>query len=104
MKTIIRLSLCITLFPSLLTAWTLEQKDFSKQFGTFRGTIVISKDSSEQCIVHNKKRAATRLTPCSTFKIPNSIIALETGVIADVDSVYEWDTIRYPAQDWWFPQ
>ena len=46
-------------------------------------------------------RCAERFSPCSTFKIPNSIIGLETGVVRDADTVIPWDQQKYPKQDWW---
>jgi len=36
-----------------------------------------------------------RLTPASTFKIPNSLIGLETGVIRDEHFVIPWDSTVY---------
>lgn len=42
-----------------------------------------------------------RHTPWSTFKIPNLIIALETGIAASVDAEREWDTARRPAARFW---
>lgn len=35
----------------------------------------------------NEKRCAQRFSPCSTFKIPNSLIGLEAGVVDDIDSM-----------------
>lgn len=32
-----------------------------------------------------------RTTPASTFKIPHSLIALDTGVVTDVDAKVKWD-------------
>lgn len=43
----------------------------------------------------------TRYTPWSTFKIPNSLIALETGVVGSVDVQRTWDPTRRPAEDYW---
>jgi beta-lactamase class D len=37
------------------------------------------------------ERCAERLPPCSTFKVPNSLIGLETGVIPDAEFVVPWD-------------
>jgi beta-lactamase class D len=34
---------------------------------------------------------AEPLAPCSTFKIPNALIGLQTGVLADGDATYAWD-------------
>lgn len=35
-----------------------------------------------------------RHEPCSTFKIPNALIALEEGVIAGPDEVLRWDGVK----------
>jgi beta-lactamase class D len=43
---------------------------------------------------------AERLSPCSTFKIPNSLIGLETGVIADADFVLPWDGVERDRAEW----
>jgi bla regulator protein BlaR1 len=32
-----------------------------------------------------------RASPCSTFKIPNALVALETGVVPDADTTVAWD-------------
>jgi beta-lactamase class D len=39
-------------------------------------------------------RAAVRFLPASTFKIPNSLIALEVGAVASVDTVLKWDGVK----------
>lgn len=46
---------------------------------------------TKQGLVHDREAAATGFLPASTFKIPNSIIALETGVVEDADYVIPWD-------------
>jgi beta-lactamase class D len=38
--------------------------------------------------------------PASTFKIANTIIGLETGVVSDADSVLPWDGKEYQNPDW----
>jgi beta-lactamase class D len=47
------------------------------------------------------ERADERYTPYSTFKIPNLLIALETGVARSVNDVRQRDPERRPAQPWW---
>jgi beta-lactamase class D len=44
--------------------------------------------------------AGARKSPCSTFKIPNSFIGLETGVIPDTSFVLKWDGVRRPREEW----
>jgi beta-lactamase class D len=43
---------------------------------------------------------AERVSPCSTFKIPNSLIGLETGVIADEGTVLKWDGVKRSRPEW----
>jgi beta-lactamase class D len=44
----------------------------------------------------NPGGCATRHSPFSTFKIPSSLIALETGVVKDPGERWRWDADRYP--------
>ncbi|MEM8559738.1 MAG: penicillin-binding transpeptidase domain-containing protein [Bacteroidota bacterium] len=50
--------------------------------------------------VHNPERAETRYLPASTFKIPNSLFALESGVVADTNEVFVWDGVERFASAW----
>ncbi len=43
---------------------------------------------------------AERVSPCSTFKIPNSLIGLETGVLADENAVLPWDGVKRSREEW----
>jgi len=40
------------------------------------------------------------VTPASTFKIPHSMIALETGLVEGPDTVLPWDHQEYTNPDW----
>jgi beta-lactamase class D len=50
--------------------------------------------------VVNPDRAAARYVPASTFKIPNTIIGLETGVIPDERFTLRWDGVQRSVPDW----
>jgi beta-lactamase class D len=67
------------------------------------GTIVIYDRKNNRYLRHNEKRAAVRYTPASTFKIPNALIALETGAIQDSETKINWDRAKYPDQGWTEP-
>jgi beta-lactamase class D len=41
--------------------------------------------------VYNPERAAERFAAASTFKIPNTLIALDAGVVTSRDSTFTWD-------------
>jgi len=38
--------------------------------------------------------------PASTFKIPNSMIGLETSVVEDSETRFPWDGKQYPVPEW----
>lgn len=50
--------------------------------------------------VYNMALDTMRLTPASTFKIPNSLIALQTGVAVNDSMVIKWDGIKRWNADW----
>jgi beta-lactamase class D len=49
---------------------------------------------------HNPDRAAERRTPASTFKIFNSLAALDAGAVADEHEVVEWDGVERRFTSW----
>lgn len=51
------------------------------------GTFVVLDAQTGISSVHNAKRAAIRYIPASTFKIPNTLLGLETGAVSSVDEV-----------------
>ncbi|MEO3785675.1 class D beta-lactamase [Actinocorallia sp. B10E7] len=63
------------------------------------GTFVLLDVEQKRTTVVDLARAEQRLIPASTFKIPHSLIALETGVVADENEV-----IPYGGQPQPFPQ
>src|SRR5438046_4315806 len=77
--------------------------DLAKRFfdlGTV-GTFVGYKVDDYLIIASDKVRSGEGKLPASTFKIPNSLIALETGVVADPDKdVFEWDGIKRDIAAW----
>ncbi len=48
-------------------------------------------------------RASDRHPPFSSFKIPNFLIALETGVVSGIDETIPYSPERRPEQSWWPP-
>ncbi|MDX1421480.1 MAG: penicillin-binding transpeptidase domain-containing protein [Rubricoccaceae bacterium] len=59
-----------------------------------RGTLVVLDVQTGQNHVFNPERAAERFVPASTFKVYNSLVALDTGAAPDVDSVFAWDGVE----------
>lgn len=51
-------------------------------------------------LVYNEALAETRQSPYSTFKILNSLIALEEGIITPTDSTRPWDGVERKRKEW----
>lgn len=79
------------------------RSDLAKRFtaeGTV-GTFVGYKVDDYLIIASDKNRSGEAMLPASTFKIPNSLIALETGVVADTDKeVFKWDGVKRSIENW----
>ena len=65
------------------------QRIFEKY--NINGTIVVCNISSDECKVYNKHRSDSAYLPASTFKILNSMIALQTGSIKNVNDTIKWN-------------
>lgn len=55
------------------------------------GVILVFDSKNEKFYSNNFERAKEGHLPASTFKIANSIIGLETGVIKDENFIFKWD-------------
>ncbi len=72
-------------------------------FAGSRATLVVVHGRTGREVRWNRERSRRRFTPFSTFKVPNSLIALETGVLSGPDHLIRWDSIRDPRQGGGFP-
>jgi beta-lactamase class D OXA-50 len=52
-----------------------------------QGTFALLDPATDTVIVSNEARAKQRFTPASTFKIANSLLGLDTGVVESVEEV-----------------
>lgn len=64
------------------------------------GTLVIESTKTGQRFVHNDARSQQAFIAASTFKVLNTLIALEEGVIAGADSSIRWDGTQYEIAAW----
>lgn len=70
-------------------------------FAGREGSLVIIDCASGATTTFGPRVAAERIAPCSTFKIWNALIGLETGIISTPDQpFYEWDGQARPIADW----
>lgn len=64
------------------------------------GTMVVASLSGEETFIHDDRRAAQRFSPASTFKILNTLIALEEGATSGQGEVLRWDGQVHEIADW----
>lgn len=55
------------------------------------GSILIYDVEKETYFSNDFERAGTGFLPASTFKVPNSMIGLETGILKDENHLFKWD-------------
>jgi beta-lactamase class D len=65
-----------------------------------RGTFVLFDAKTEQFKAHDPARAIRRFIPASTFKIPNTLIGLETGAVKSVDQALPYGGKPQPFPQW----
>lgn len=74
--------------------------DLSPFFKDTVGCFVLYDLKQNRYTRYNEARCRERFSPKSTFKIPNSLLGLETGVIGGADFVIPWDQAKYPDEGW----
>jgi beta-lactamase class D len=94
--------------PSRILAQTAAPEikvrdDLAKRFdadGT-AGVFAAYKAGGSTIVVSDGSKAGQALLPASTFKVANSIIALDTGVVTDPDKdIFKWDGTVRNFPDW----
>jgi len=71
----------------------MESPEFAEilQNAGLKGSILVFNSETGQYFSNDFAWANTGFLPASTFKIPNSIIALETGIVKDAETMFYWD-------------
>lgn len=67
------------------------QEDLGKYFAGYTGTFVLYDEGKDQYTIYNPEQSQKRLSPCSSSKIYNGLIGLETGVLTDENTMLVWD-------------
>ena len=76
------------------------EEDWSEYFDGLNGAAVLYDASADRFTVYNSELAGTRRSPCSTFKIISSLIALENGILEPEDSIRTWSGESFWNEDW----
>jgi beta-lactamase class D len=91
------LLVAVLLVPSISAQ---EQPDLARHFGDLDGTFVMLDASTGKYVHHNPKRAQERFAPCSTFKVPNTAILLESGAATGPETTVKYDPALEQPKQW----
>lgn len=90
-------------FSSCDKSQEVEMRDgFKSYYDEFHvdGSFVIYDQQKNKLIIYNQPQLKQTFSPASTFKICNSLIGIETGVIKDENFLIPWDSVvRNPVWD-----
>lgn len=65
-----------------------------------KGGLVILDAKNNTYTIYNEAQVYRQRSPASTFKIVNTLIALETGIASDTGFTLPWDSVRRPVVAW----
>ncbi len=76
-------------------------QDLSRFFKETEGAFVLYDLKNDRYLRYNEDRCRQRFSPYSTFKIPNSLIGVETKVLAGAEHRMRWEPTKYPESSGW---
>jgi beta-lactamase class D len=79
---------------------TSATRDLSKFFEGREGCFVLYDSQSDSYLRFNSKGCAKKFSPCSTFKIAHTLIALQTGVATGPQFALAWDGVKRGGPSW----
>ena len=85
----------------LVVSAPVQAQDLSRHFQGIDGTFVLLDAQTGRFVRHDAARAERRFAPCSTFKVPNTAILLETGAAPDADFVVRYDPALKASREAW---
>jgi beta-lactamase class D len=79
-----------------------ERPEWARFFDEWNvvGTFVLHDERTGTTHRYDEARAAQRFIPASTFKIFNSMAALDAGAVRDIDEVIAWDGVVRNNEAW----
>jgi len=78
----------------------VEERDLARHFPGYSACLEVLDTQTGRIVRHGGAQCAKPLSPCSTYKIPNSLIALETGVASGPDFLLKWDGVKRARPEW----
>jgi beta-lactamase class D len=75
--------------------------NLDEYFKPFNGSFVLLDLKTGLYKAYNDSIFTKRYSPCSTFKIANSLIGIESGVAEDENYLIKYDSMKTPPKPWW---
>jgi len=96
------LPLVVLFISTIIPQETIERNDLKKFFDEYNheGCFVLYDLKKDEYIKYNPERCSEQFIPASTFKIFNSLAALESGVIKDENEIIKWDGVKRSYDMW----
>jgi beta-lactamase class D len=98
-------SICV--FVSFLYSCSPNNVEEDKSLGKYftenkvTGCFGLYNNATNEFTFYNKKRFTdSSFLPASTFKIVNSLIGLQTGVISSDSMIIKWDGVKRNVEEW----
>ncbi len=79
---------------------TTTNLDLAPLFGGREGCFVLYDAQADGYARYNPPGCTERFTPCSTFKIANTLIGLETGIISGPEFSLKWNGVKRSIAPW----
>ena len=84
----------------LLKAKNISFVDFSNYFENYDGCFILYDSKNDYWKIYNMDKASLRISPDSTYKIYDALLALEKGIITPTNSSIQWNGSVYPFESW----
>ena len=93
---------CLLLITSCSVNKANNDESLKKYFDENKvdGCFTMLNNADGEVTVYNMKYDTMRFSPASTFKIFNSLVGLQTGIITDEKMVIKWDGVKRWNNDW----
>lgn len=88
------------LTDSMIMEPEIVDTDWSGYFNGLNGSAVVYDVSRRRYTIYNSDLTLDRRSPCSTFKIISSLIALENGIIIPEESTRTWSGEVFWNEEW----
>ncbi|QJX45685.1 class D beta-lactamase [Hymenobacter taeanensis] len=96
------LSLGSILLLGATPAPIITERNFQAHFDHYgvKGSILLFEKPAGRYVAYNLQRCRQGFLPASTFKIPNTLIGLQTGALPDTATMCKWDGVQRKFPQW----